>query len=185
MYSQPTKFTIFYFYFLLVVYGWWSKQTWRCKGCMRGEAWKMFFGNLLFVLGVPVAIVQLLRCYSGSVVGGVFRGLDAANLKARKGDVVGALTGYKAILERVPHSAGIKYNLALALLQQGDERRAAETFELALTDCVNYAPAYRVLSGLYAKLGDQARLKELQEMWGDVEAAEQQQVTADGSEQGT
>ena len=38
MYSLPRRFTIFYFYFLLVIYGWQSRQTWRCPGCMRGEA---------------------------------------------------------------------------------------------------------------------------------------------------
>jgi len=30
---------------------------------MRGEAWKMFFGNLIFLLGVPVARIQLFRSY--------------------------------------------------------------------------------------------------------------------------
>jgi len=173
MFSQPVKFTIFYFWFALVVYGWWNKTTWRCPACMRGEAWKMLFGNLIFLLGVPVAIVQLIRSYSGAVVGGAFKGLDGANLRARKGDVVGALGGYKAILERVPHSAGIKYNLGLALLQQDEHRRAADTFQLALGDCANYAPAYRVLKGLYAKLGDRDRLKALEAMWDDVREAEQ------------
>lgn len=171
MYSQPRKFTIFYFYFLLVVYGWWNQATWRCPGCMRREAWKMFFGNLLFLLGAPVALVQLLRCYSGAIVGGAFRGLDSANLKARRGDVRGALAGYRSILERVPHSAGIKYNLALALLQQGDEPRAAEALELALADCANYVPAYQLLKGVYTRLGATERLHELTAMWEDVEEA--------------
>lgn len=175
MYSRPRKFTIFYFYFLLVVYGWWSRTTWRCPGCMRGQAWKMFFGNLLFLLGVPKAVAQLMRCYSGTVVGGAFRGLDGANLKARKGDVRGALAGYRSILERVPHSAGIKYNLALALLQQGDEPRAAEALELALADCANYVPAYQQLKGVYTRLGATERLQELTAMWEDVEEAQSEQ----------
>lgn len=175
MYSQPRKFTIFYFYFLLVVYGWWSRATWRCPGCMRGEAWKMLFGNLLFLLGAPVAIAQLLRCYGGAVIGGTFRGLDGANLRAKKGDVVGALSGYRTILDRVPHSAGIKYNLALALLQQGEEQRAAEMLELALTDCVNYAPAYGLLKGLYTRLGERDRLRELQAMWDDLDETQSEQ----------
>jgi hypothetical protein len=169
MFSRPTKFTIFYFYFLLVVYGWYSKSTWRCPPCMRGEAWKMLFGNLLFVLGVPVALVQLFRSYGGSSVGGQFKGLDAGNLKARKGDLSGALAQYRSILERVPNCAGVKYNLGLALLQQGDKQRAADSFRIALGDCVNYIPAYAQLRRLYEELNETEKLKALLAQWESPE----------------
>lgn len=165
MYSQPRKFTIFYFYFLLVVYGWWSKASWRCPACMRKEAWKMFFGNLPFVIGVPVALTQLTRCYSTDAVGGPFKGLDTGNIKAKKGDLSGALTLYRGILERIPHSAGVKYNLGMSLLAQGDRERAADTFELALDDCSNYVPAYHQLKALYVQLGETERLAELERIW--------------------
>lgn len=165
MYSQPRKFTIFYFYFLLVIYGWWSKATWRCPVCMRKEAWKMLFGNLPFVLGVPVAITQLTRCYTSDAVSGAFKGLDTGNIRARNGNVVGALDLYRRILERVPHSAGVKYNLGMALLAQGDRERAADTFELALEDCSNYVPAYHQLKSLYLQLGETERLEELERIW--------------------
>jgi tetratricopeptide (TPR) repeat protein len=181
MFSQPRKFTIFYFYFLLVVYGWNSRTTWRCPGCMRGDAWKMLFGNLPFVLGVPVALTQLSRSYAGNVVGGAFTGLDRANLKARGGDLRGALEGYRRILEHVPHSAGLKYNLGLALLKQGDTARAAETFQLALDDCSNYAPAYHVLSRCYEQLGETARLAELKAMWDDGSDEPQAEATGETS----
>jgi len=59
----------------------------------------------------------------------------------------------------------VKYNLALALLAQGDKERAADTFELALEDCVNYAPAYNHLKALYTELGETQRLKELEAQW--------------------
>ena len=167
MFSQPRKFSVFYFYFLLVVYGWTHRTTWRCPGCMRGDAWKMLFGNLPFLLGVPVALTQLSRCYAGNVVGGAFSGLDRANLKARAGDLRGALDGYRRILERVPHSAGLKYNLGLALAKQADTQRAADMFELALEDCANYAPAYQALSRCCEQLGDTARLAALKAIWED------------------
>jgi tetratricopeptide (TPR) repeat protein len=98
-------------------------------------------------------------------VGGAFTGLDRANLRARAGDLRGALEGYRRILERVPHSAGLKYNLGLALLKQGDTARAAETFQLALEDCANYGPAYQALTGCYQQLGETARLAELKALW--------------------
>lgn len=172
MFSKPRRFTILYIYFLLFVYGWWSKTTWRCPACMRGEAWKMLAANFVFVLGIPVALVQLFRSYGGTDLSGPFRGLDTGNIKARKGDVGGALQQYRTILERVPHCAGLKYNLGLALLQQGDKARAADSFAAALEDCVNYVPAYAVVSPLYEELGETDRLAELRAMW-DEESEEE------------
>lgn len=165
MYSKPQKFTTFYFYFLLFIYGFSSDSSWKCGGCMRGEAWKMFFGNLLFVLGVPFAIYQLTRAYMGDAVTGKFKGLDKGNLKAAQGDVEGALAQYEAILEHVPYSAGVKYNLGIALLAKGDLEHAAQVFELALDDCANYTPAYGRLAELYQKLGETEKLEQLNEIW--------------------
>lgn len=165
MYSKPRKFTVFYFYFLLVVYGFSSRSTWRCPGCMRGEAWKMLFGNLVFVLGVPVAMVQLFRSYGFTDFSGPFPGLDRANLLARKGDFTRALHQYREILMRVPNCAGLKYNLGLALLTQGNKQQAADAFALSLADCANYVPAYQFLKGLYAELGETQKLEALEAQW--------------------
>ncbi len=175
MYTRPQKFTIFYFYFLLVVYGFSSRSTWRCPPCMRGEAWKMLFGNLIFVLGVPTAIWQLARSYGGSSVGGPFKGLDTGNIKARKGDLAGALESYRTILGKVPVSAGVKYNLGMALLAQGNKEKAADSFELALQDCTNYVPAYGQLCHLLQELGETERLKELAQMWATETEEEPEQ----------
>ncbi len=184
MFSKPRKFTIFYFYFLVVVYGWHSNVTHRCPGCMRGDAWKMLFGNLPFLLGVPTAIVQLFRCYGGKITGSMAAGLDDANLKARKGDVLAALQGYGRILEQVPWAAGIKYNVALALLQQNEIERAAESLRLTFKDCANYAPAYPLLVGCYEELGEQDRLAELRRIWDDSEDEKETVPDADeGSDQ--
>ncbi len=169
MYSKPRKFTIFYFYFLLVVYGFWHKETWRCPGCMRGEAWKMFFGNLIFVIGVPVAIVQLLRSYGGTDIGGIHKGLDAANLKARSGKLEAAIADYNRILEEHPTAAGVMYNTGLAFLHNHDPANAARTFELALSDCGNYRPAAGALASCYEQLGETDKLAELKQRWGVVE----------------
>lgn len=166
MYSKPRQFTIFYFYFLVVFYGWRYHTTWRCPGCMRGEAWKMLFGNLLFILGVPVALVQLFRSYGGTDIGGLFRGLDKANLLARKGDLEGAIRTYRTMLDHSPVSAGVKYNIGLALLQQQRQSDAARIFESALADCSNYEPAAAALASCYDTLGETEQLEELKRRWG-------------------
>ncbi|MGB0774247.1 MAG: hypothetical protein ACPGUY_00275 [Akkermansiaceae bacterium] len=167
MFSMPKKFTIFYFYFLVVVYGYRQSTTWRCPGCMRGEAWKMFFGNLIFILGVPTAIIQLIRSYGGSVAG-KFAGLDKANLLARKGRTPQALAIYRDILKRVPHSAGMNYNIGISLLETKPDL-AVDSLERALDDCSNYSPAANVLAHCYEKTGQVDKLNELKAIWGEEE----------------
>lgn len=177
MYSKPRKFTIFYFYFLLVVYGWTSRETWRCPACMRPEAWKMFFGNLLFVLGVPVALVQLFRAYGGTDVGALFPGLDSANLKARKGNLQGAIADYQKILQKRAVSGGVKYNIGLAFLHDNDLDSAARAFEFALRDCANYRPAASALLGCYDQLGEKENMVALKKQWNvEDEAADAELV---------
>jgi len=169
MYSKPRQFTIFYFYFLFVVYGWTSRQTWRCPGCMRGEAWKMLFGNLIFVLGVPVAIVQLIRAYGGTDLASMYKGLDGANLKARKGNMESAIGDYRRILERQPNAAGVKFNIGLAFANQNQLEAAATTLEAALNDCGNYQPAANLLAHCYSELGETEKLADLKAEWGAEE----------------
>ncbi len=177
MFSQPKKFTIFYFYFLLIVYGFRQSTTWRCPACMRGEAWKMFFGNLIFVLGVPISIIQLIRSYGGTV-SGKFAGLDSANIKARAGKTSKALEQYQTIAERVPCSAGLKYNIGISLLEQNPEMAAA-TFEMALGDCCNYSPAAGVLAHCYEQIGAKDKLVDLHRIWGtEVDETDEAPETA-------
>lgn len=168
-YSKPRHFTIFYFYFLLVVYGWSSRPTWRCPGCMRGEAWKMLAGNLIFVLGVPVAIVQLIRAYGGTDLSSMYKGLDSANVKARKGQLEAAVGDYRKILDQYPNSAGIKYNVGLAFVEQNRLDAAITTLEAALADCANYEPAANLLAHCYTETGDTEKLAELKNQWGAAE----------------
>jgi hypothetical protein len=179
MFSKPRRFTIFYFYFLLVVYGWSSRTTWRCPACMRGDAWKMLFGNLIFILGVPVALIQLIRAYGGADLKSMYRGLDSANIKARKGNLEGAIGEYRRILEQNPHAAGIKYNIGLAFTQQNQLDSAAITLESALNDCCNYRPAARLLVDCYSKLGQENKVADLNAEWGMDPAEVGEEETAD------
>lgn len=166
MYSRPRKFTEFYFYFILVAYGFWTKESLRCPACMRGTAWKMLAMNLLFVLGIVPSVYQLIRAYASDKVGGVFSGLHAANLKATKRNYSAATKIYQSILERVPVAAGIHYNLGLALVQNGEWERASAAFELSLDDCSNYRYAAGGLMHCYETLGRTQELADMQRQWG-------------------
>lgn len=183
MFSKRKRFTLFYFYFIVFAYGYRLETTWRCPGCMRKDAWKMFFGNFPFGVGIPVALSQLARSYRRWASHGADVGLDAANLQARRGDATGAFQRYRDILEQFPHSAGIKYNLALVLLQQSDTLRAAEMAEAALGDCGNYGPAYGLLRHCYEELGEKGKLSRLEEQWNySHELRESVDADGDGRE---
>ena len=126
----------------------------------------MLAGNALFGLGIPVAIIQLVRAYGGTDVGGLFPGLDSANLKARKNNIVGAIDGYRDILKQHPTTAGVKYNLGLAFLADQDIPGAAASFEFALKDCSNYQPAAMTLAGCYEELGETEKTQIADEAMG-------------------
>lgn len=165
MFAKPRRFTIFYFYFLVYVFGYHSRPTWRCPPCMRKDAWKMFFGNLIFILGVPVAVVQLFRSYGGTSIGGKYAGLDGANLRARKGKLEEAIEAYRQILQRHPTAAGVKYNIGLTFCTQERFEEATQMFEYALKDCSNYQPAAEFLAECYEHLGETEKLDELKRIW--------------------
>lgn len=166
MYSRPRDFAVFYFYFLVVTFGFHHQSEKSCSGCMRKSAWKMVFGNLFGLLGFPFALLQLFRSYSTSKISGSFEGLDAANLMVRRGKVAEALEKYERIMEKVPDSAGLKFNIAHGLMLKMDFPHAQQMFELALDDCSDYWPAVR---GLLASLERQDKLKEaeaVRRLWG-------------------
>lgn len=182
MFSAPKKYTLFYFYFLLVVYGWYSKPTWCCPLCFRPQAWKMFLANAPFLVGVIPAMVQLSRAYGSDKLGGQYAGLHKANGKALSGNFAAAIQGYQAILERVPHAAGVHYNLGMALLKRNEMDRAAEAFRLSLADCGNYTPSAHTLADIYRHQGRTDELAELEAIWNGPEGGDDVETPPDFGE---
>jgi len=174
LYSYPRKFTKFYFYFLIVFYGYNYETSWRCPACMRPEAWKMLAGNLLFLIGVPVAIAQLIRAYgSDKISAGPLSGLNSANALAHQGNTGLAVRRYEQICEQMPAAAGVRFNIGAAYFEKRMKEEAAEAFELALSDCANYAPAFNGLSTMYEKLGETELLAALRHVWDVEQEAEE------------
>lgn len=171
-YSQPKVFTLFYFYFLLVVYGWRSQKVHYCNACMRSKAWKMFFANLIFILGVPVAVVQLCRAYfGGSARSAAFKGLDRANALSSSGKVDKAAVIYQQIAERVGPAAGIHYSHGLALARANRLSEAIGPLEQSLADCGNYHAAAETLYLCYEKTDQPNQAALIKALWsGDDQA---------------
>jgi hypothetical protein len=163
LYSEPKQFTIAYFYFLLVVYGWHYKRVYMCNVCARSEAWKMLFGNLLFVVLVPMAVTQLVRTYAGGSARSItFQGLDRANALQIGRSYPQAVAEYERLEQRIPSHAGVLYNHARALHNATELKNATLVYERALAACANFLPAVQELLKCYTQLGrkdDAERLK--------------------------
>ncbi len=153
-FAFPRGITCFYFYFLVFFYGFRHQRKHMCSTCMRAEGWKMLAGNLIFILGVPVALTQLGRAYfGGSSISGGYRGLEAANVAARKGKAEKAQQGYNAIVERLGVSAVAHTNAGLAFARVDELPKATEHFENALLNCGNFTPAAKGLAATLAAQG--------------------------------
>ena len=188
LYSQPKVFTIIFFYFLLVIYGYRYKRVHMCNACARSEAWTMLWANLIFVLFVPMAIVQLIRAYGGGAARSeAFRGLDAANALQTAARYDRAVRAYEAIEQRLEH-AGVLYNHARALQRAARVKEAVVIYERATAACANFPPAARELVACYTQVGradDAARLKA---RWDDEPAegggAQERVALSEGQAQG-
>jgi hypothetical protein len=167
-YAKPSDFTTFYFYFLVVVYGFRYKQGRMCNTCMRAEGWKMLAFNAPFILGLFVAIPQLIRAYAGgSAFNPVFAGLDKGNAAAKAGKAEAALRQYAELEQRLGLCAGVRFNKGLALAKAQKIEEAALAFEEALEDCSNYTPAVMPLVRCYAVLKRDADAERLAKQWSD------------------
>lgn len=157
-FSMPRTITCFYFYFLLVVYGFHSQQKHMCSPCMRREGWKMLAGNSLFVLGVPVALTQLGRAYfGGTALGGTYRGLEGANVIARASQPEKAAERYAEIAARLGGSAVASFNAGVAFAAAQRVAEAQQAFEASLRTCANFGPGADRLAGILQSQGKDPR----------------------------
>ena len=126
----------------------------------------MLFGNIFGLLGLPVAVTQLIRSYRGRVEKGPLKGLDDANILANRGKIDRALDRYDVLMDNLPINAGIKYNIGSGLLTKGDAVHAESMFLLSLEDCSNFAPSLSGLLFCYQQLGKDAERKQLEFQMG-------------------
>lgn len=163
LYARPREFTVLYFVFAIVFYYYQYRKTYRCRACMKPDAWKMLLGNAPFVLGVPVAVTQLVRVYTDRT--GAFKGMERANALTRSRKFDQAATAYSALEQKFDHCATVRFNHGLAFTRAGRWADAATQFQSALADCANFGPAYEGLCACYDKLGEIDTLNALKADW--------------------
>ncbi len=132
-------YTEFYFYFLLVVYGFSSKKRQLCDGCAARLFWKNLALNFCFVLGIPAALILKVRALAGRDAD--FKILARANALGRGGRTDQAAPLYDQLMSRWPDHPGILFNQALTRALGGDIQGAGEFCRRAEASCSNYQPA--------------------------------------------
>lgn len=65
MFDRVRSYTEFYFYFLLIVYGFYYKRRHTCDHCADGLFRKTLFLNLLFLVGIPSSIYIKIKSMTG------------------------------------------------------------------------------------------------------------------------
>lgn len=132
----------FYFYFLLVVYGFRHSRTHLCDACGKSLSNKLLLANSIFLLGVPNAIACAVRSRAGK--DSRMKGLSQANHFVKKKKLDKAEEEYKKSLKIFKNHPGVHYNRALGHLTNGDTSTGLEALKLSLEACPNYIPAQRL-----------------------------------------
>jgi hypothetical protein len=172
-FAQPRPFTTAYILFAVMFVAWQTHKSVRCHNCMRREAWRMLAFNAVTLIGVPMALLQLVRAY----VGGTRRSmrlddLDRANRLAQRGRVDEADHIYDRIEQRLGVCAGVRFSHGMSYFKRGPDRyeEAATQFLVSLGDCANYPFAFQAIQQCYQVLGRNDELQQLLEVWDVAES---------------
>lgn len=146
MYDRVAGYTEFYFYFLLVVYGFSYKRRHVCDNCANSIFWKTLLANLIFVLGVPASLYVKIRSSIGRAAN--LQELPAANALALKGRYQEASIIYSRLHQYHPEHPGLLMNQGIGHLAAKDLAGGLSCFKRALKSCNNYLPAMEIIHRL-------------------------------------
>ena len=143
MYDRVRGYTVFYFYFLLVVYGWSMKRRFVCDTCATNIAQRALLTNLIFILGVPSSIYMWVKAQSGREP--YFQDLAKANKLARKGKYKDADEIYDRLFSLYPDHPGLIMNKGLGHLHGKDGNGGVNLLNRSLKACANYYPTIQLI----------------------------------------
>jgi hypothetical protein len=151
LFGQIRPYTVFHFYFLLIVYGFRYQRRYLCDTCAQKTAIRTLLLNLIFLVGVPTAVYNYFKARSEG--DSEFAGLAKANALALKGNYQEADRLYDRLSMQSGHHPGILMNQGLGHLRGGDTRGAVEFFHASLGAAPNYGPTWQVLDSLSVQRG--------------------------------
>lgn len=151
LFGRNLSYTEFYFYFLLIVYGFSSNKRHMCDNCAGGLFWKMLLINFIFVLGVPAAIWVKIKSSSGRDP--ELARLPEANKLAGNGRAQEAQAIYQQMHQHYPDHPGLLFNEAHGHINANDVPSAVHCLQRALQGCSTYRPAHVLLEEVQTLLG--------------------------------
>jgi tetratricopeptide (TPR) repeat protein len=143
MYDRIRGYTVFHFYFLLVVYGYSVKRRFVCDTCATSLAQRTLLLNLVFILGIPSAIYMWIKAQSGRDP--YFQDLAKANKLARKGKYQEADEIYDKLFSLYPEHPGLLMNKGLGHLHGSDGNGGIGFLTRSLKACGNYLPTLQIV----------------------------------------
>jgi hypothetical protein len=146
MYDRIREYTIFDFYFLLVVYAWRTNRRFVCDTCASRLGRNALLRNLIFLLGIPSAIYVLIKANSGRAP--ALQQLAKANGLALKGKYAEANAIYDKLLQRFPDHPGFLLNQGMGYLNGQDVPTGSAYLARSLKACSNYQPTLWVAQRL-------------------------------------
>ena len=145
-FDRVKNYTEFYFLFLVWFYYVSHKQRLLCRNCSKKVALKMFFVNILGLIGWIPTFIMIIQSMTGHDPS--LKSLSKANILSQKKMAKQAGAIYEAMFERFPEHPGLLYNLAKAHIIAGDMDSAAAAFNRCLSACSNYEPAVTTLAAI-------------------------------------
>ena len=146
MFDRVQGYTEFYFYFLLVVYGYYSKRRFLCVTCADKLFWKMLLINFIFVIGIIPSIMVKIQSLRGRDP--ALKNLGKANAFAKQGNYQKASIYYKQCYKTYPDHPGLLMNEGIGHLLGGDDKGAVFIFQRSLQSCANYYPTIQLVEKL-------------------------------------
>lgn len=145
-FDRVQGYTEFYFYFLLVVYGFSWKRRHLCDNCVKGVFWKVLLINLIFILGIFPALWMKIKSLGGRDKD--LQKLARANALGKQGKCEQAAPLYAELRERYPRHPGLLFSESLSHLKGQDGAGTWRLLEDSLRGCSNYGPSVRLMNRL-------------------------------------
>lgn len=132
----------FYFYFLLVVYGFRHQRRHMCDDCGAKLANKLLAINSIFILGVPNALACAFRARAGRDP--ELSPLAKANRLAKKGKMDLAGAEYQKVLDVLPGHPGVQLNMARGYFTSQRSSEGLQSLRQSIDQCANFDPAITI-----------------------------------------
>ena len=145
-FDRVQGYTEFYFYFLLVIYGFSWKRRHLCDNCVKSVFWKVLLINLIFILGIFPALWMKIKSLRGRDKD--LQNLAKANALGKQGKYEQAAALYAELRERYPRHPGLLLSESLSHLQGQDATGTWKLLEDSLKGCSNYGPSVRLMNRL-------------------------------------